>query len=45
MPAYRIRSVIPLDDLDNEVYQGIWEVEPIGGSDRTGAAVTGHVGR
>jgi hypothetical protein len=29
MPAYRIRSVILLDDLDNEVYQGIWEVEPL----------------
>ena len=29
VPAYRIRSVIPLGDLDNEVYQGIWEVEPV----------------
>ncbi len=29
LPAYRIRSVIPLADLDNEEYQGIWEVEPL----------------
>jgi hypothetical protein len=28
-PAYRIRTVIPMGDLDNEVYQGIWEVEPV----------------
>ena len=27
-PAYRIRTVIPMDDLDNEVYDGILEVEP-----------------
>jgi hypothetical protein len=29
VPAYKIRQVIPLGDLDNEVYQGIWEVEPV----------------
>lgn len=29
MPAYRICSVIPMVDPDNEVYQGIWEVEPL----------------
>ncbi len=27
--AYRITAVIPMNDLDNEVYAGIWEVEPI----------------
>ena len=26
---YRIRSVIPVGNLDNELYAGIWEVEPI----------------
>jgi hypothetical protein len=25
-PAYRISAVIPMDDLDNGVYDGIWEV-------------------
>lgn len=28
-PSYRIRSAIPLGDLDNEVYDGIWEVEEV----------------
>jgi hypothetical protein len=28
-PAYRIRAVIPMNDPDNEEYQGIWEVEPV----------------
>ena len=28
-PAYRITAVIPVGSLDNEVYAGIWEVEPI----------------
>ena len=29
-PRYRISAVIPVNSLDNEVYAGIWEVEPIG---------------
>ena len=29
VPAYRIRTVIPIADLGNEIYQGIWEVEPV----------------
>lgn len=29
LPAYRITSVIPMSDLDNGVYDGIWEVEPM----------------
>ncbi len=33
-PAYRITAVIPMHDLDNEVYHGIWEVEPIGAGAR-----------
>lgn len=27
--AYRITKVIPVQDLDNGLYEGIWEVEPI----------------
>ena len=29
LPAYRIRAVIPMGSLDNGVYDGIWEVEPV----------------
>ena len=29
LPAYRITAVIPVGSLDNEVYAGIWEVEPV----------------
>jgi hypothetical protein len=29
LPAYRITKVIPVGNVDNELYQGIWEVEPI----------------
>ena len=28
-PKYRISAVIPVNSLDNEVYAGIWEVEPV----------------
>jgi hypothetical protein len=28
-PTYRIRAIVPMHDLDNEVYAGIWEVEPV----------------
>ena len=28
-PAYRITAVIPVSSLDDEVYDGIWEVEPV----------------
>ena len=28
-PAFRITKVIPVGNFDNEVYQGIWEVEAI----------------
>jgi hypothetical protein len=27
-PRYRVTAVIPINDLDNEVYAGILEVEP-----------------
>jgi hypothetical protein len=30
LPAYQITAVIPVNSLDNGVYAGIWEVEPIG---------------
>ena len=35
-PAYRITAVIPVGSLDNEVYAGIWEVEPIGAGAHVG---------
>ncbi len=28
-PKYRITAVIPMRSLDNGVYDGIWEVEPV----------------
>ena len=28
-PRYRISAVIPVSSLDNEVYAGFWEVEPV----------------
>ena len=28
-PAYRITAVIPVGNLDNDVYQAVWEVEPV----------------
>jgi hypothetical protein len=30
LPKYRVTAVIPMNDLDNEIYAGILEVEPVG---------------
>ena len=38
-PPYRITAVIPVNSLDNEVYAGIWEVEPIGAGAHVGSEV------